>query len=205
MTLQNRVDPWGELNAVPERGTLMGNRGGRLHGADRTLGRSRWAGRQWIACVLEFRGRQRQVMAPNRYTELFFLDESTALAAGHRPCFECRRADALAFRAAWMRAFDLPRPPSAGEMDLVLQRERTARDRRKVTFESTLETLPSGVLVEVEPGQACLWFEGRLHPWTFAGYGIEHVAAPPGMVTVLTPAPMVKVLENGYRPRDWSP
>lgn len=203
MTLQNRVDPWGELHAAPERGTLMGNRGGRIHDANRRLGASRWASHQWIACVLEFRGRRREVMAPNRYTELFFLDEATALASGHRPCFECRRADAVAFRDAWMRAFQLDHSPSAGEMDHVLHVERTTRDRGKVTFEARLPDLPAGVMVEVHPGQACLWVGGQLRPWSFAGYALEPLAAPPGKVSVLTPRCIVKVLEAGYQLPDW--
>ena len=102
MPLQNRVTPEGEIIATPHRGLMMGNRGGAFHLPDRTLGHRRWATRQWIACVLEFKGRHRAaMMQPNRYTELFFLDEATALAAGHRPCFECRRRDAERFAALW--------------------------------------------------------------------------------------------------------
>ena len=96
MALQNRVDPWGALHAVTQRGTMMGNRGGKIHRDDKTLGKRRWASHHWICCELHFRGRHREVMGP-AYTELFFLDEVTALAAGHRPCWECRRADARAF------------------------------------------------------------------------------------------------------------
>ena len=105
MPLQNRVDPFGALHAVPARGALMGNRGGRFHLDDRALGKRRHASRRWICCVCEFRGRQRKVWGAG-YTELFFLDEITALAAGHRPCFECRRADAMRFIAAF-GAFDV--------------------------------------------------------------------------------------------------
>jgi len=181
----------------------MGNRGGRIHDACRRLGTSRWASYQWIACVLEFCGRKREVMSPNRYTELFFLDEATALASGHRPCFECRRADALAFREAWMRAYGLDRRPSAGEMDRILQAERITRDRRKVSFEAALSGLPGGVMVEVEPGVACLWAGGKLRRWNFAGYAIEPLEAPPGPLRVLTPRSMVKVLEAGYQLVDW--
>src|SRR3954463_13014187 len=112
MALQNRVDPFGEPIATPARGTMFGNRGGRVHRDDRTLGQRRWASRQWICCVLQFKGRHRAVWRGG-YTELFFLDEATALAAGHRPCFECRRRDALAFRAAWARARGGPPPPPA--------------------------------------------------------------------------------------------
>src|SRR5579863_10770447 len=108
MTLQNRVDPFGNLNAVAARGTMFGNRGGRFHTDSKTLTARRWASRQWICCLLDFKGRQRDVWG-RFYTELFFLDEVTAFAAGHRPCFECRRQDALRFR----QAFSLGPPLSA--------------------------------------------------------------------------------------------
>ncbi len=122
MPLQNRVDPFGQLIATPARGLLLGNRGGRFHRDDRTLGQRRWASRQWICCVLSFKGRHHPVWR-DRYTALFFLDEPTAFAAGHRPCFECRRADATAFAQKWAQAKggDVPRAPA---MDLVLQGER---------------------------------------------------------------------------------
>src|SRR4051794_26424644 len=99
MPRQNRVTPSGDIITTPERGTLMGNRGV-LHDADARIVR-RWQGKRWIACVLEFKGRWRPVMAPGRYTELFFLDEATALAAGHRPCAECRRRRFDEFRDTW--------------------------------------------------------------------------------------------------------
>src|SRR3982750_3662131 len=114
MALQNRVDPFGELIATQARGTLFGNRGGRFHRDDRTLGKRRWASRQWICCVLAFKGRHRAVWGRG-YTELFFLDEVTALAAGHRPCFECRRTAARTFAACWQRAANLKAPPHAPE------------------------------------------------------------------------------------------
>jgi hypothetical protein len=100
--LQNRVTPFGELIAVPERGTWMGNRGGCFHTEGRQLSRRRYASKRWIVCALEFRGRHRTVMTPGRYTELFFLDEATAFAAGHRPCRECRHHDHKRFKAAWL-------------------------------------------------------------------------------------------------------
>src|SRR5215213_2819224 len=99
MPRQNRVSPFGDLLAVQERGTFMGNRG-ILHDDARHIRRA-WQGKRWISCVLEFRGRKRPVMAPGRYTELFFLDEATALAAGHRPCNECRPERLAAFKHAW--------------------------------------------------------------------------------------------------------
>ena len=103
MPLQNRVDPFGHIHAVPARGTFMGNRGGCFHRDDQTLKPTHWASRQWIICELRFKGRQRKLMQPGRYTELFFLDEATALAAGHRPCYECRRSRAVAFRDALLK------------------------------------------------------------------------------------------------------
>src|SRR3954462_1185126 len=123
MPLQNRVTPLGELVADPARGTLFGNRGGKFHRDNRTLGARRWASRQWICCVLDFKGRQRDVWG-RYYTELFFLDEPTAFAAGHRPCFECRREEATAFASAWAKAAHEKKRPSAPEMDIVLQDER---------------------------------------------------------------------------------
>src|SRR5437588_6553847 len=116
MPLQNRVDPFGELRAVPARGLFLGNRGGRIHRDDRTLSRRRWTSRAWICCRLSFKNRHRVVWGPG-YTHLFFLDEPTAFSAGHRPCFECRRADAIAFAQAWARAQRLASPPRAHAMD----------------------------------------------------------------------------------------
>ena len=121
--LQNRVDPFGNLFADKSRGLFMGNRGGRIHDADQTLGARRWASKQWICCVLDFNNRKRKVWG-NSYTELFFLDEPTALAAGHRPCFECRRKDAELFANLWAQSFKLKMRPRAAEMDHVLQAER---------------------------------------------------------------------------------
>ena len=123
MPLQNRVNPFGELCAFSARGLFMGNRGGRFHTDARTLTARRWASRQWICCVLDFKGRRREVWG-RFYTELFFLDEPTALAAGHRPCFECRRKDAQAFAEKWREVHQYRKPPYAVEMDTVLHAER---------------------------------------------------------------------------------
>jgi hypothetical protein len=127
--LQNRVSPFGELCAFCARGLFMGNRGGRFHTDAKTLTRRRWASRQWICCVLDFKG-CRRVIWGRSYTELFFLDEPIAFAAGHRPCFECRRKDAEAFAEKWCEARRLRRPPYAAEMDEVLHAERL-RERAK--------------------------------------------------------------------------
>ena len=108
MSLQNRVDPWGVLHAVPQRGTMLGNRGGRFHRDDRTLGQRRWASRHWICCELHYKDLHHEAMGKG-YTSLFFLDEVTALAAGHRPCFFCRRAEANGLSRPPARSMDFDR------------------------------------------------------------------------------------------------
>ena len=148
MPLQNRVTPFGELLAVPTRGTLFGNRGGRFHTDAKTLTARRWASRQWICCVLDFKGRQRDVWG-RFYTELFFLDEPTALAAGHRPCFECRRKDAQIFAEHWRAAHRLRRRPYAVEMDEVLHRERL-QERAKRLHRRNIDGLPDGAFVALD-------------------------------------------------------
>jgi len=202
MPLQNRVDPFGELRAVPARGLFFGNRGGRIHGADRTLSRRRWTSRAWICCRLAFKGRHREVWG-NGFTELFFLDEPTALSAGHRPCFECRRADALAFAAAWGRAQRLSAPPRAGEMDAVLHAERL-HGRGKRRHRAALDALPDGALVVLENDEPFAVRGDGLLPWSAAGYGVRR-PRPRGLeVDVLTPPAIVATLAAGYRPQ-WHP
>src|SRR5262245_6485047 len=122
MPRQNRVTPWGEIVAMPERGTLMGNRG-LLHDAEGQIMRP-WRERRWIICLLDFKGRRRSVMSPGLYTELFFLDEATALAAGHRPCAECRRERFNAFRDAWLKGNGGAAPVTAPDIDRRLHEER---------------------------------------------------------------------------------
>jgi hypothetical protein len=188
--LQNRVDPYGALIAVAARGALMGNRGGRFHRPDRTLGGRRWASRQWISCLCAFQGRHRTVWGDS-YTELFFLDEPTALAAGHRPCFLCRRADAEAFRQSFAAA-----RPSAPEIDAILHRERL--DGRRT--ERALAGLPDGVMVEWK-GKPCAVRGGSLLPRSFFGYGAPEPRPARGAAPVLTPPAIVAALAAGYRPR----
>ena len=201
MPLQTRVDPFGELCAVPARGLFFGNRGGRIHGHDRSLTRRRWTSRAWICCRLVFKGRHRDVWG-NSYTELFFLDEPTALAAGHRPCFECRRADALAFAAAWGRAHRLQAPPRAGEMDAVLHAQRLD-GRVKRRHRVPLDDLPDGAMVAQDERPFAVRGDALL-PWTFAGYGSLR-PRPRGMaVDLLTPPAFVAALSAGYRPQ-WHP
>lgn len=180
--LQNRVDPCGTLHAVPARGGWMGNRGGRIHNAQQEICRHH-ASKRWICCVLEFKGRQRQVMGAS-YTELFFLDEATALAAGHRPCFECRRADAKAFAAAC----GIPR---ADDMDAVLHPERMSPKPKIAATD-----LPDGAMVLFETASH-LVATGRLHRWGWTGYGAA-TPLPTAPVKVLTPGLALKALRNGY-------
>lgn len=203
MPLQNRVTPLGELVAVPQRGALMGNRG-RIHDAHRRIGRRHWERKAWITCVLEFKGRHRQVMAPNAYTELFFLDEATALAAGHRPCAECRRPDAERFKGLWLDANgDRLEGKSAtmANMDTVLHGERVARDGCQRRWEARLSALPDGVMVILDdPRSAFLLWRQHLHRWSPGGYAGRASDSRDRTVTVLTPPSVTRVLANGYRP-----
>jgi hypothetical protein len=199
MPLQNRVTPFGELIATPARGTMYGNRGGRFHRDDQTLGARRWASRQWICCVLQFKNRHHPVWR-NRYTALFFLDEVTALAAGHRPCFECRRADANAFAEFWGKARG-GEAPHAPDMDLVLQAERLD-GRAKRTHEIAIADLPDGTFVAID-GKAHALRRSHLLRWSESGY-VEKIARPRGSAQVLTPPSIVDVLRAGYRPQ-WHP
>jgi hypothetical protein len=202
--LQNRVTPEGEIVATPHRGLLLGNRGGAFHRPDRTLGRRRWATRQWIACVLSFKDRHREVMQPNRYTELFFLDEATALAAGHRPCYECRRADAVHFAALWAKAHDMADSPSAPQMDEILHQQRVDDLGAKVTWTSSAQCLPDGTMIRLleddQTTSAHLVDGQRLLAWSLAGYGAIRQRPMQGHLAVLTPRSIVAVLSAGYRP-----
>jgi len=196
--LQNRVDPFGELIATPARGLLFGNRGGRFHRDDQTLGTRRWASRQWICCVLRFKNRRHPVWR-DRYTALFFLDEVTAFAAGHRPCFECRRADAKLFAEKWAQAKG-GAVPHAPEMDVVLQSERLD-GRAKRTHDLAIDDLPDGTMLTLaeEPGAALALCGSNLLRWSEHGY-LQKVARPGGIVRVLTPPSIVALLGAGYPP-----
>lgn len=197
MPLQNRVTPFGALVADGARGEMFGNRGGRLHDpATRTLTRRRWASKAWIACVLSFKGRHRSVWGQG-YTELFFCDEVTALAAGHRPCFECRRRDAKAFQAAVARGLALPCPPSAPEMDARLHPERLAiMGGSGLTLPAAM--LPDGVMFAL--GDAAFAVRsGACLPWSPGGYG-RPAPLPRRTVRVLTPPTALAALRAGYAP-----
>jgi hypothetical protein len=154
----------------------------------------------WISCVLDWQGRRRDVMPPGRWTALFFLDEATALSAGHRPCGYCRRADYLDFAEAWRDAQGLAQRLHAGEMDTVMHRERVeSRTRRKVTRPAATSSLPDGTMVRHE-GRVALLTGRSLLPWSFDGYGAALPGPAPATVELLTPPAIVAVLAAGYRP-----
>lgn len=201
MPLQNRVTPFGAIVRNGARGMMMGNRGGRLHdAASRTLTGRRWASKRWIICVTAFRGRHRQVMAPGTYTELFFLDEVTALAAGHRPCFECRNADAKAYAAAFPGG-KLP----ADDMDAVLHQERCVSGKPQPRIgRKEAQALPVGAMFA--DGNMCFAIGPKgLLRWSFEGYvpldedESDVLSAQNGLI-LLTPQASVAALKNGYRP-----
>lgn len=199
MPLQNRVSPFGELIADTARGGFFGNRGGKFHRDDKTLGPRRHVSKAWICCVLSFKGRQRDVWG-RYYTELFFLDEPTALAAGHRPCFECRRVEATAFA----EKFGKGARPRAGEMDLVLHGERLESDgRTKRLHTVSLDDLPDGAFVTLTGNESFAVNGKRLLRWSPGGYK-EAIARPSGSAMMLTPPAITKVLARGYAPH-WHP
>jgi hypothetical protein len=197
MPLQNRVSPLGELIADPARGLVYGNRGC-LHDASGRI-RRRFAGRRWIACRLEFRGWQRGLLLrPGRFTELFFLDEATAFAAGHRPCALCRREDYERFGEIWRELH--PGQARADAIDAQLHRERVAPGSRSQRHhQAPCERLPDGAFV-LEDGAARLLLGGSLLTWTPAGYAARTPRPARGRAVLLTPPSLVEVLRTGWQP-----
>jgi hypothetical protein len=202
MPRQNRVTPFGEIVATPQRGTFFGNRGV-LHDALGHIKRP-WSVKRWLICVLEFRGRQRTVMTPDRYTELFFLDEATALAAGHRPCAECRHRRFLDFCSTWKAGQKHAGPlrPTADEIDNRLHAERVAPDRSKQSYLATLDELPDGVFVvgESKEEPAYLVRGDYLFEWSPGGYRDSRPRPKGATVQVLTPPSTVAAIRAGYVP-----
>lgn len=202
MPKQNRVTPWGELIATPARGTLLGNRGC-LHDAQQQI-RKLYLGKRWIICKLQFKNRHRMVMRPGLYTELFFLDEATALAAGHRPCAECSREQFDYFRILWAQAnprLAKSKKPPAPFLDNVLHRERITADNKKVLYEAPLSQLPNGSFISLSNDQqAYLVLDTALWLWSPQGYLQKLTRKNDRLVQVLTPHSVVKTLAAGYRP-----
>ena len=197
MPLQNRVTPTGEIIATPHRGLFTGNRGIIHDPSTKTLLKRRWSSPAWITCLCEFRGRWREVMGGRSWTELFFLDEATSFAAGHRPCFYCRRDDAKRFRAAWEAGNGLS-GVRAKEMDATLHRERLDRGRKRLhPLPMPLAKLPDGAMVQ-QDGESFLIARGRALTWSPAGYGETESALADAML--LTPPSTLRALAAGYRP-----
>ena len=191
MPLRNRVTAFGEIVAASERGAWMGNRGCLHDPSGRLVGRP-WRLKAWIICRLQWKDRRRPLMTPGRYTELFFLDEPTALAAGHRPCFECRGEDARRYLAAAGAA-------RAPELDAALHRDRLTPEGVKRTFDAAVGELPDGTMVRRGDGAWLLWRDG-LRPWSLRGYGAPERVSPHQRVAVLTPRVSVAALAAGYAP-----
>ena len=197
MPLQNRVTPTGEIIATPRRGMFTGNRGIIHDPATKTLLRKRWSSPAWITCLCEFRGWRRPVMARRSWTELFFLDEATAFAAGHRPCFFCRRDDANRFRAAWEEGNGV-KDIRAKEIDAVLHGERLERGKKRLhPLPVSVKQLPDGAMVQ-RGEESFLIVQGRALQWSMAGYGKADGAIENALL--LTPPSMLRALGAGYRP-----
>ena len=198
MPLQNRVDPFSAVNAVPARGTLTGNRGC-LHDEARRIRPGRtWRSRRWISCRLDWKGWRRVVMTPNRWTELFFLDETTALAAGHRPCAYCRREAFERFRAALVAGNPgrISAAPGVDEIDRLLHADRLTGEGTQRRHEAQAAALPDGAMFEHD-GRAWRKQAGGARPWAFEGYG-DKEPTPAAAVSVLTPRCLVAMLGAGY-------
>jgi hypothetical protein len=197
MALQNRVTPLGELVADPARGLVYGNRGC-LHDDEGRI-RRRYNGRRWIACRLEFRGRRRsRLLQPGRYTELFFLDEATAFAAGHRPCAFCRREDYVRFAELWAELH--PGQVGADAMDWQLHAERVEpATRAQLHHEALLDELPDGTFAVLE-GAPQLVLGPHVLAWSPAGYA-SCAPRPRGRATVITPPSLVALLSMGWEDR----
>ena len=197
MPLQNRVTPTGDIIATAHRGLFTGNRGIIHDPATKTLLRKRWSSPAWITCLCEFRGWRRPVMGRRSWTELFFLDEATAFAAGHRPCFFCRRDDANRFRAAWEKGNGV-KGVRAREMDAALHRERLERGKKRLhSLPMPAAELPDGAMVKAGD-ESFLILQGRARQWSVAGYGETDGAIDNALL--LTPPSTLRALRVGYRP-----
>ena len=196
MPRRNRVTPSGELIAVADRGLLWGNRG-RLHDKDGNLVRYS-TGRAWLICVLDFKGRRRQLWAPGRLTELFFLDEATGLAAGHRPCGECRVQAYRAFKKAWATAHS-GEEVGAPAIDAHLHAGRLTSPGVRRSYLARLADLPDGAMVDLD-GRPWLVYHGHLLAWNAGGYQDRQTRPPATQLTVITPRATVGTLAAGYRP-----
>jgi len=193
--------PTGEIVSISSRGDFMGNRGGRIHDvvSQRLHPTRRWSSKQWICCKTDFNQRQRQVMG-NSYTELFFLDEPTALSAGHRPCFECRRQDFLDFAECWRKAKRHRKRPTAAQMDHELHENRLV-DRQKLIKRVFWNDLPNGAII-AHGGGAIAKYKELPIKWGTSGYEsiLDVSLVQDQLVSCLTPEITLCVLKSGYKP-----
>ncbi len=199
MPRQNRVTPFSTLIATSARGTLTGNRGC-LHDNHEQI-RRQFQGKRWIICLLDFKGRKRSIMTPGRYTELFFLDEATALAAGHRPCAECQRERFNLFREFWAKTnpeLAGTARPAATTLDAILHQERTVTGIRANRHSNSIENLPDGAFVTDDDHIAYLVLRNQLLRWSPAGYEHPPLRTIRYPVRVLTPDSVVRTLAAGY-------
>ena len=203
MPLQNRVNPFSTLISTPERGAWTGNRGV-IHNERKEIIKNH-AVKYWITCVLDYKDARRSVMSPNRWTELFFLDEATAFAAGHRPCGFCRHADFKRFKELWLKAngeqYGLTNKTKMDIIDAIIHQERLDKNGLQKTFKSILTALPDGTFITFdEMEKANLWFQQNLYEWSFSGYTKVFQFEKNQEVTVLTPLSYVAVFKAGYVP-----
>lgn len=201
MMLQNRVDPYGHLIRTKARGAWLGNRGV-IHNEKKEIVRP-FKIKPWITCELEFRGRHREIMQPDRWTELFFLDEATAFSAGHRPCFQCRYQDHQRFKSYWLSGnpaygFNMKTPVS--RIDKIIHTERIARDKSKVTYSDELRQLPNGTFINYA-GEPHLVKDEKIYVWTPDGYSRGLPLPEVDEVEVLTPRSIVNMFRAGYTPQ----
>ncbi len=204
MPLQNRVSPFSTLTSTPERGAWTGNRGV-IHNAGKEIVRN-YAVKYWITCELKYKNFQRKVMTPKRWTELFFLDEATAFAAGHRPCGFCRHSDFKRFKSLWLLAngerYGLEKDAKIDAVDAFIHQERLNENGSQKTFKTNLSTLPDGTFITLNDSlKSYLWFQKSLYEWSFSGYKRILEIVQNQEVEVLTPFSFVEVFRAGYLPQ----
>jgi hypothetical protein len=200
MMRQNRVDPFGHLIRTKARGSLWGNRGA-LHNENQEIVRP-FRLEQWITCTLDYKGIRREIMGLNRLTELFFLDEATSFAAGHRPCALCRRPDFMAFKSAWLagnKQYEFHPKISIRQIDHIMHTERIGDHMQKITYANSLRNLPDGTFVTYEDDPYLLRNQ-KLYKWSPSGYETALMPAGKEKVSVLTPRSVVKAFKAGYVP-----
>ncbi len=204
MPLQNRINPFSKIIATPERGEWTGNRGV-IHNEQKEIIKN-YAVKYWITCKLKYKEMHRKVMTPNRWTELFFLDEATAFAAGHRPCGFCRYTNFKLFKTLWLQAngkkYGLTDDVKMNIIDNIIHQERLNENNTQKTFIASLHTLPNGVFVILPTKEkAYLWHQQNLYEWSFKGYTKIMQFNKNQTVQVLTPYSYVEVFRKGYQPQ----